>query len=120
MELPPAWSQICSCGRSFSVPQAYTCHKRSCTKSKKRLAGALEKAKEVWQAKKRQKVDEAARETSTRPPNLNGMAAPVPTEPTPTSVVPNILVGSLFQHVLLLHGVINYQSECGQLSARGH
>ena len=120
MELPPAWSQICSCGRSFSVPQAYTCHKRSCTKSKKRLAGALEKAKEVWQAKKRQKVDVSARETSIRPPNLNGMAAPVPTEPTPTSVVPNIPVRSLFQRVLLLHGVINYQSEWGQLSARGH
>ena len=37
------------------MPQAYTYHKRSCQKTKKRLSGALEKAKEVWQTKKRRK-----------------------------------------------------------------
>jgi hypothetical protein len=58
MDLPPAWSQACACGRLFSVPQAYTCHKRSCQKTKKRLSCALEKAKEVWQAKKRRKTEE--------------------------------------------------------------
>jgi hypothetical protein len=58
MDLPPAWSQACACGRTFSVPQAYTCHKRSCQKTKKRLSCALEKAKEVWQAKKRRKTEE--------------------------------------------------------------
>jgi hypothetical protein len=42
------------------VQQAYTCHKRSCQKTKKRLAGALEKAKEVWQANKRQKREAKA------------------------------------------------------------
>jgi hypothetical protein len=58
MDLPPAWSQTCACGRLFSVPQAYTCHKRSCQKTKKRLLCALEKAKEVWQAKKHRKIEE--------------------------------------------------------------
>jgi hypothetical protein len=56
MDLPPAWFQTCICGREFSVPQAYTYHKRSCQKSKKRLAAALDKARDVWQARKRQKM----------------------------------------------------------------
>jgi hypothetical protein len=58
MDLPPAWSQACACGRLFSVPQAYTCHKCSCQKTKKWLSCALEKAKEVWQAKKHRKTEE--------------------------------------------------------------
>ena len=58
MEFPSAWYQVCICGRTFSVPQAYTYHKRSCEQTKKRLAGALDKAKEVWQVKKRQRLEE--------------------------------------------------------------
>jgi hypothetical protein len=42
------------------VQQAYTYHKRSCKKTKKRLAGALEKAKEVWQTNKRRKTEAKA------------------------------------------------------------
>lgn len=61
MDVPPAWSQACICGRTFSVPQAYTCHTRSCPKTKKRLSSALEKAKEVFQAKKRRKIEDVAR-----------------------------------------------------------
>src|SRR6202022_3733177 len=60
MDLPPAWCKVCICGRTFSVQQAYTCHKRSCQKTKKRLAGALEKAKEVWQTNKRRKTEAKA------------------------------------------------------------
>jgi hypothetical protein len=56
----PAWCQVCICGRTFSVQQAYTYHKRSCEKTKKRLSGALEKAKEVWQANKRRRMEEKA------------------------------------------------------------
>jgi hypothetical protein len=57
MDLPPAWSQICVCGRAFSAPQAYTFHQRSCQRTKKRLLGALEKAKDILQARKRRKVE---------------------------------------------------------------
>jgi hypothetical protein len=57
MDLPPAWSQTCVCGRAFSLPQAYTFHQRSCQRTKKRLLGALEKAKDILQAKKRRKVE---------------------------------------------------------------
>lgn len=39
------------------MPQAYTYHKRSCPKAKKRLSDALAKANEVWQAKKRRKTE---------------------------------------------------------------
>ena len=57
MDLPPAWSQTCVCGRAFSLPQAYTFHQRSCQRTKKRLLGALEKAKDILQARKRRKVE---------------------------------------------------------------
>ena len=58
MDLPPAWSQACICGRVFSVPQAFSCHKCSCPKLKKRFSSTLERAKEVWpgQSRKRRKV----------------------------------------------------------------
>src|SRR3984885_13505178 len=58
MDLPPAWSQACVCGRIFLVPQAYTCHSHSCPKTKKRLSCTLGKAKEVWEAKKHRKTEE--------------------------------------------------------------
>ena len=57
MDLPPAWSQACVCGRAFSLPQAYTFHQRSCQRTKKRLLGALEKAKDILQARKHRKVE---------------------------------------------------------------
>jgi hypothetical protein len=72
MDLPAAWCQVCVCGRTFSVPQAYTCHTRSCQKTNKRLASALEKAKGVWRANKRRKIEEkAARETLAGPSHPN-------------------------------------------------
>lgn len=58
MDSPSAWYQVCACGRTFGVLQAYSYHKRSCQKTKKRLASALEKVKEVWEAKKRRKIEE--------------------------------------------------------------
>jgi hypothetical protein len=80
MDLPPAWCMVCICGRTFSVQQAYTCHKRSCQKTKKRLAGALEKAKEVWQANKRQKREAKA--------TKEALALAGPSHPSLTHTVP--------------------------------
>jgi hypothetical protein len=71
--LPPAWCEICICGRTFALPQAYTYHKRSCQKSKKRLASALERARVVWQAKKRRKIEDKAEKEALAlagPPNI--------------------------------------------------
>lgn len=47
----------CLCGRTFSQSSALSYHKRSCKPSKRRLDGALEKAKEVWDAKKKRRVE---------------------------------------------------------------
>ena len=44
--------QNCVCGRSFLCVSDFTKHERGCTKGKKRLSGALAKAKEVYQRKK--------------------------------------------------------------------
>ena len=57
MDLPPAWSQTCVCGCAFSLPQAYTFHQCSCQRTKKQLLGALEKAKDILQARKHRKVE---------------------------------------------------------------
>jgi hypothetical protein len=96
MDLPPAWSQTCPCGRTFSLPQAYTYHKRSCKKTKKRLSGALEKAKIVWRAKKRQKLDElAANEVLAGSSNTNAIPeSGLVTDSVPTAVVQNVTVSS--------------------------
>ena len=40
------------------MSQAYSYHKWSCHKTKKWLASALEKGKEVWEMKKHRKVEE--------------------------------------------------------------
>ena len=74
MDLPSAWCHHCVCGRTFSVPQAYSCHKHSCQKTKKRLSGALEKAKEAWQVKKRRKVEEKAKPAKGSSSTLNVVA----------------------------------------------
>jgi hypothetical protein len=50
-------SQVCVCGRSFSQSNAFSKHKRSCEKSKKRLSSALEKAKHNWTSKKRRRLE---------------------------------------------------------------
>jgi len=83
MDVPPAWSQACICGRTFSVPQAYTCHVRSCLTTKKWLSSALLKAKDVFQVNKCHKIEDAAwqeaTETSGPPvpePHLNQVNFP--------------------------------------------
>jgi hypothetical protein len=40
----------------FSQLNAFSNHQRNCMKSKKRLSGALEKAKELWSARKRARL----------------------------------------------------------------
>jgi hypothetical protein len=57
-----AFCQTCICGKSFSRPETYTHHTRNCTKTKKRLADALVKAKEVWRARKRSRLAVCASE----------------------------------------------------------
>src|ERR1700677_2450654 len=47
---------MCQCGRSFVQPGALRKHQHSCGKTKKWLARALSKAKEVWLARKRRRV----------------------------------------------------------------
>ena len=47
------FSETCHCGRVFAQVYAYTNHQRTCKKSRKRLAGALAMAQEVWRVRKR-------------------------------------------------------------------
>jgi hypothetical protein len=53
----PEAYQICACGRSFYLDSAYTNHRRSCKKSKTRLAGALGSAQNLWRERKRQRLE---------------------------------------------------------------
>jgi hypothetical protein len=58
MDSPSAWYQVCACGQTFGMIQAYSNHKCSCQKTKKWLASALDQAKEVWAANKQRKMEE--------------------------------------------------------------
>ena len=50
------YTEICVCGRAFFKQSAYTNHKRSCRKSQKYLTSALDKAKQRWYEKKKQRL----------------------------------------------------------------
>ncbi|KIJ62523.1 hypothetical protein HYDPIDRAFT_168929 [Hydnomerulius pinastri MD-312] len=55
--------QTCVCGRTFTGISAFTRHERGCKRGKKRLSGALARAREVYQSKRiriQEPVDQAA------------------------------------------------------------
>ncbi|KIM77688.1 hypothetical protein PILCRDRAFT_90994 [Piloderma croceum F 1598] len=51
------FKETCSCGRTFYFPGALKNHQRSCAKTKKRLASALGKAKDLWTSRKRKRLN---------------------------------------------------------------
>lgn len=51
MDRGSAFSQTCSCGRTFSHDWAFTNHQNSCKTGKKRLSNAIAKAKQALAAK---------------------------------------------------------------------
>ncbi|KIM74574.1 hypothetical protein PILCRDRAFT_14341 [Piloderma croceum F 1598] len=48
--------ETCVCGKSFNHPGRLKFHQRTCSRNKKRLAGALEKAKETWMSRKKRRL----------------------------------------------------------------
>lgn len=81
------------CGRFFSQSGALAYHKRSCKLSKRRLNGALEKAKEVWDAKKKCRVEAAERRNSSHS-EIGGVDTPthVAGDATTSSEVENAMM----------------------------
>jgi hypothetical protein len=49
--------ETCPCGRSFSHTFAFTNYQRTCQKSKKRLSDVLSRARALWIAKKKPRLD---------------------------------------------------------------
>lgn len=72
-----AGTLICICGRSFAYEYAYSNHQRQCKKTKRVLSGALEKAKEVWNAKKRRRIDGPLDSNDDQANEAGGLAAKV-------------------------------------------
>jgi hypothetical protein len=64
-------SDICYCGKSFLHPGALQIHQRSCSRGKKRLGVALDKAKELWNNRKRRRIHESVVQGSGQS-NLQG------------------------------------------------
>jgi hypothetical protein len=93
-------THTCTCGRSFLQPGPLKHHQRSCLKNKKRLFGVLEKAKEVWTSKKRQRLEDLPRDDGL-PPQTTQAVDPPPSAPVPTTVWkrtnPNIKEFTLIQ-----------------------
>lgn len=54
----------CLCGRRFAQENSYSKHQRSCQKTKKRLAGALGKARDLWTAKKQKRSHDISMEST--------------------------------------------------------
>jgi hypothetical protein len=48
----------CGCGRSFTAPGPLKFHQRTCKSTKKRLNIVLAKARELWESRKRPRLDE--------------------------------------------------------------
>jgi len=65
-------TQVCLCGRTFYNQGSYTYHARGCQKTKKRVSRALVKAKEIWQSRKRRRLE--ASEQAQNTPELSGGA----------------------------------------------
>lgn len=61
------FSELCVCGRTFHEQGALSYHKRTCKKSKSRLAGALDKAKQTWKRQKRRRLDDVLGASSQEP-----------------------------------------------------
>ena len=51
---------VCGCGRSFPGPGPLNFHRRTCRSSKRRLQGALARAKELWETRKKPRLDSPA------------------------------------------------------------
>jgi len=59
-----SYSQECVCGRSFGDTGAFTRHKKTCLKGKKRLAHVLSHARESYRSKKCRIEDEESASSS--------------------------------------------------------
>ena len=59
-----SYSQECVCGRSFGDTGAFTRHKKTCLKGKKRLAHVLSHARESYRSKKCRIEDEGSASSS--------------------------------------------------------
>src|ERR1700678_1432871 len=115
MDFAPAFSQACICGRVVSVPQAFSCHKRSCPSSKKQLLSALEREKEVWQSRKRRKAEVDQSEASEGSSNQNDTSCPSPVAALNyTCVHAEVRLSSYQPHCLLIGSC----SECRDLRCK--
>jgi hypothetical protein len=79
--MEPPDTHYCSCGRPFPSSGPLRFHQRACKSTKKRLNGALALAKEIWEKRKKPRLDEEP----GSPQNLDGepilelaMGPPVP------------------------------------------
>ncbi len=65
-------THVCDCGRFFAGEGPLRFHKRTCQPGKRRLGGALAKAKEIWQSRKKPRLAQAVvalGSTSSQPPD---------------------------------------------------
>jgi hypothetical protein len=60
MDLGLHKTESCLCGKSYDQPGALKVHQRLCSKNKKRVNQALDKAKQLWVKKKRRRLEDLA------------------------------------------------------------
>jgi len=68
------YHEVCPCGRTFSQQSAYSHHKRTCQKARKRLSTALTAARQMWTTQKRRRTTDPTASTTDDGPVLPGLA----------------------------------------------
>jgi hypothetical protein len=89
-QLEGTWSQKCACSRTFSIPSAYTYHRRTCLPSKKRLAVNLEKARELEAATKRRRITDSESNLPVKAQAAYSKSVPVVMSSESTSMSPTV------------------------------
>lgn len=77
------YPQVCLCGRTFPSLSAFTCHKRTCQGTKKRLAEALTAARQGWTKRIRLRVADAQDRQHEVPVTHMQTSAPEPVAVAP-------------------------------------
>jgi hypothetical protein len=82
-------TESCLCGRSYDQPGALKLHQRLCSKSKKRLSQALEKARELWPKRKRRRVEDLTECGGSSQPLLGVVTGSEGASPTRSMDIPS-------------------------------
>lgn len=88
-----SYRQECLCSRSFDNTGAFTRHKKTCLKGKKRLANALNQAQESYYHKKRCCVEDSPSSSQTASLEVVSQTVDEALDDAPSGTSPSVMDG---------------------------